>query len=126
VRLRELLSNLGAPLDNALEAISDTSKYIKSDTLVLGAEVRTTLLRSNHWLEPAEVDSLLDVYLAGADLSALGRQFNVHRTTARRHLLDRGIPMRSAKSAMTDQVALWIVNYESGVSTSKLAEEFGT
>jgi hypothetical protein len=97
VRLRGLLSNLGAPLENALRELSDITKYIKSDPMVLAPEVRSALQRDNHRLEPAEVDQLMQAYETGANLSELGRQFKVHPTTARRHLLERGIPLRSAE-----------------------------
>jgi hypothetical protein len=126
VRLRELLSNLSAPLENALQVLSDTSKYTKSDTIVLAPEVRTALQRTNHRLEPPEVDEVVGIYIAGADLSGLGRRFKVHRTTARRHLLQRGIALRSAEPAVNDHAAIWVARYESGVSTTKLAAEFGT
>jgi hypothetical protein len=126
VRLRGFLSNLGAPLENALQALSDTPKYIKPDAAVLDPKVRTALLRGNHWLEAAEVDRLVESYGAGANLSDLGRRFKVHRTTARRHLLERGIALRSAGPAVKDYATVWIALYEAGESTTKLAAEFGT
>jgi hypothetical protein len=127
VRLRRLLSNLGAPLESALQAISDTPKYIKTDAAALAPEIRTALQRGNHWLEPTEVDHLVEAYAAGANLSDLGRQFKVHRTTARRHLLERGIALRSAEPSVSKQVAeAWVALYESGLSTGKLAVQFDT
>jgi hypothetical protein len=127
VRLRGFPSNLGAPLENALQGIADTPKYIKSDPVGLAPEVRTALQRGNHWLESTEVNELVDIYLAGADLSELGQQFKVHRTTARRHLLERGIPLRSAEPSVSKEIAeAWVALYESGLSTSKLAVQFDT
>jgi hypothetical protein len=90
-------------------------------------ELRTALQQENHWLEPAEVDELIDAYAAGSNLSALGRQFKVHRTTARRHLLERGIPLRSAEPTVSSEAAeAWVALYKSGVSTTKLAIQFET
>ncbi len=85
VRLRELLSNTGTPLEDAIRATSVATIKAKPDAKYADPAVRSALTRDNHWLEPAEVDRLVETYAAGANLSDLGREFTVHRTTARRH-----------------------------------------
>ena len=45
-------------------------------------------------LQPAEVDEVVDRYLAGATLKELGKQYQVHRTTVSELLEQRGVQRR--------------------------------
>jgi hypothetical protein len=108
-----------------VRAIQDIPKYTNTDIVIPSPDVRTALQRDNHWLERAEIDELVEAYEAGANLTDLGRQFRVHRKTARRHLLDRGVTLRPIEPALSGKsIAELVVLYESGLSTYKLAAQF--
>lgn len=82
--------------------------------------------QSNRKLSPAEVDELVAAYQSGTDLSALSRQFGLHRQTARAHLKRRGVPLRSDSPVLTPAHVDQLVDlYDSGLSTYQLARRFG-
>jgi DNA-directed RNA polymerase specialized sigma24 family protein len=111
--------------------MSVRSKYSNSDSTVpeesvVDPAVRRTLLRDNRKLQPAEIDELVQLYEPGLDLIELGRRFGMHRHTARSHLLRRGIKLRPQYLPLTsNQRADMVAAYESGMSTYRLAKDYG-
>jgi DNA-directed RNA polymerase specialized sigma24 family protein len=88
--------------------------------------VRERLLRTNRKLSPSEVDELVQLYVAGLDLTELGRRFGMHRQTARAHLLRRGIVLRPQYEPLISDQRLAIVRaYEAGLSTYRIAKQYG-
>jgi hypothetical protein len=70
VHLREVLSNLGGPLERLQEHLSVHAKYSNSDNAVpeqseVDPGVRRALLRDNRKLQPAQVDELVQLLRIG-------------------------------------------------------------
>jgi hypothetical protein len=72
-------------------------------------------------LQPAQVDEVVNRYLAGATLKELGKQYHVHRTTVSELLEQRGV-QRRYRSLSVDQVAEAVKLYESGLSLVGVGE----
>jgi hypothetical protein len=62
--------------------------------------------------------SLCSCYESGLDLTELGRWFNMHRQTARSHLLRRGFELRVQYEPLTElQRTQMVAAYEAGLSS---------
>jgi len=109
VHLRELPSNFSAPLLGALEKSQTKINYSKpagQDLFCSAAvqqagvepgdesHVRQAIRQPNRKLQPAEVDKLVERYVAGESLNELGRSYGMHHQTVRAHLRRRGIGLR--------------------------------
>jgi DNA-directed RNA polymerase specialized sigma24 family protein len=87
--------------------------------------VRLTLQRPSHKLQPDESAALVEAYKDGVSIKALGRQFNLHEQTARAHLERSGVVLR-AQRALTDSQGAEVVElYAAGASLRQLGVKFG-
>jgi predicted DNA-binding protein YlxM (UPF0122 family) len=75
-------------------------------------------------LTAAQVDHLIDRYLAGAGLNQLADAFQVHRRTVAAHLERRGVTQRP-RGMTSEEVKQAIELYQQGWSLARIAERFG-
>jgi lambda repressor-like predicted transcriptional regulator len=125
VHLREHLSNFSKELEHLVSA--QPRHFTNSgatDQVIRPA--RQVLKQPNRKLQPVEIDELVVDYVAGMCLRALGEKHNLHRQTAKAHLMRRGIELRPQYEPLTDQHRAEIVTrYQAGLSTYRLAKDYG-
>ena len=77
-------------------------------------------------LSPATVDDIVEAYQAGASISRLAVEFDVHRTTVSGHLDRQGVPRHSAQTAWGDEILSEAAElYAAGLSLASIADQFG-
>ena len=77
-------------------------------------------------LSPATVDDIVEAYQAGASISRLAVEFDVHRTTVSGHLDRNGVPHHSEHTAWDDDILRQAAElYATGLSLADVAHRFG-
>ncbi len=76
------------------------------------------------WLQPEEVDELVDAYTSGLTVYEIAKRFKCHRTTVSGHLKARGVEMRRTPMTEAD-VDRAAELYESGLSFAKVGQMLG-
>ena len=117
---------MGAYSNRALQS----EKYRELRKRIQVAEVK---IRVNHQpkpsrqpqsrLAPHQIVQFEMDYQGGLMIQELAAKYGVHRTTATRHLKERGIPIRKQTMGEED-IARAVQLYQSGLSTVRVAEHF--
>ena len=77
-------------------------------------------------LSPTNIDDLVEAYKAGATISQLAVEFNVHRTTVVGHLDRHGVPRHSEQTAWDDEILSQAAElYAAGLSLADVAQQYG-
>jgi len=97
---------------------------------IVGTEVKVRVVRKpkpprqlQSRLAPDAIIQFEEDYQAGLTIQELAAKYGVHRTTATRHLKERGIPIRKQTMGEKD-IARAVQLYQSGLSTVRVAEHF--
>jgi lambda repressor-like predicted transcriptional regulator len=138
VRLRDSLSNPGAPLSRLIKEREEASW--PAEPLVSGEVVEALIaqtgisdradvrlaIKENRKLTPGEVADLVVRYEAGASIRSLGTTFGLHEQTVRAHLRRQGVAVRSVRAFTEAQEAEVVRQYLEEVwSLAELAAKFG-
>ncbi len=76
-------------------------------------------------LDGADIDQLVDEYLAGRTLHQLAKSLGVHHHTVAAHLKQRGVPRRATRRKMNQHdVLAATLRYEDGDSLATVARAF--
>ena len=77
-------------------------------------------------LSPTNIDDLVEAYQAGASISHLAVEFDVHRTTVAAHLDRHGVPRHSEQTAWDDEILRQAAElYTTGLSLADVAHHLG-
>lgn len=76
------------------------------------------------FLKEAEVDRLVDDYLAGSTVRELAQKYEIHRGTVSRHLTNRGV-VRRASGLETEDAAEAVKLCRQGHSIRSISRELG-
>jgi lambda repressor-like predicted transcriptional regulator len=136
VHLRELLSSLPPTLQRTISAVSQQSTtrstlttsaaLVQADlTPVYNEHVRLALRQRQHRLSPTEIGALVAAYEAGRSVTALSREFKLHKATVHTHLVRAGVDLRPQQVLTPEQVVEVIELYQSGATLKQLGPQFG-
>lgn len=76
------------------------------------------------FLTPAEVDRLVDDYLAGLSVGYLAQMYGVHRATVSKHLTRNNV-VRRQSGLTVDEAAEAVKLHHSGISMREIARSLG-
>lgn len=85
----------------------------------------TTSYKTARQLRPAQVDKLVEEYLAGTTMRELARQFSVHRATVGKHLAARGVEAPPGLIP-PEEVSTVVALYCDGWTLEQISQKFGT
>ena len=113
------LSNPSSPLKRALRA------YRKLDLSATTSAFRAhTPVKRAKWLNPTELNQIVERYQAGATVYDLADQFGVRRQTIAKQLKAQGVRLRCT-SLTEAEIARAIELYATGLSTAKVGAQLG-
>ena len=113
------LSNPSSPLKRALRA------YRKLDLSATTSAFRAhTPVKRAKWLNPTELNQIVERYQAGATVYELADQFGVNRNTVAGHLKAQGVRLRRTSLTETE-MAQAIALYATGLSTARVGAQLG-
>ena len=122
MHLREVLSNLAKTTQHLIDAREPAS--LQADEHIAEPGVRA-LHQPNRKLKPAEVEELVRCYEAGASMSVLAKDLDMHFQTVRAHLRRHGVTLRSEQPAVSaEAIDEAVALYAQGWSTYRLGERY--
>jgi predicted DNA-binding protein (UPF0251 family) len=74
-------------------------------------------------LSPADIDQLIELYVAGKEINDLASQFEISRTTVMKHVERAGAPRR--RGVIVEHLNEARCLYEQGWSLARVGEHFG-
>ncbi|MGW3926734.1 hypothetical protein ACWECC_01325 [Streptomyces microflavus] len=122
-RLRDSLSNPGAPLLRLFKVLGDAGAAAFPQVKPVSANPSVaTDIRECRMLPPHEVTELVEAYRHGAEMNELARRYGVHRHTVDRHLERAGVAKRPVAKVTPARVEQAKELYAQGLSTNQIGK----